>query len=391
MSERIPLYLYSPPGWHVVRENGRYYAADDKGNKLPDNGLLKDYQLIEYIGSGGSSLCYKAVSKVTGRIAIIKELYPRQLAAKDLIIRDGVALYPALNISERDLKRVLNAYENGFKHELESGSDVRFFLDDKSELTNDPRFLAAVNVDFRGPENALNRYQMIDTQAGVFLDKLDFQTKERERVIDILSLEMQILIALKALHNEKHLVHLDLKPANILVSRTYVNKQELWGNHPVILIDFGSALAIGDDGKIIEKKPSLSSTLEYAPSEVKQRQVEIIGKRSDIYSAFIILQKMLLSDAGDYKSRSCELIKESKSVASLHEPEQNLLVQFMRDGIESRKYETVEEMIDGLERVIRVLRNLGVDEVIIKKHAEEKAREIREKNRFIPEMLCEVS
>ena len=390
MAERIPLPLETNNSWRVVNRTGMYCAVDTEGNELPDNGILKDYQLVEFIGSGGSSLCYKAIDKKTGRIVIIKELYPRSLAEKDLIIRQDCELHPAPGISERDLRTVLAAYETGFKKELKSGEDIRFFMDENTGLTNDPRFLSSADVVYQGSDSALNRYQMIDTQAGVFLDKLEFRLKGSERVIDILSLEIQILVALKILHNEKHLVHLDLKPANILVSKTYVNKEELWGNHPVVLIDFGSALPIGENGYILAEKPPLSTTVDYAASEVRQRQTDRIGKRSDIYSALIILQKLLLRDAGTYQYLTCEMIEKSQSVSSLTKTEQDMLVSFLKDGIERRKYKTAEETIEELERMIRVLKNVGVDEVIIKKRAERKAREIAGEGRIDPDLLCTV-
>lgn len=390
MAERVPLPLEIHNGWCVVERSGIYCAVDTEGNELPDNGILEHYQLVEYIGAGGSSLCYKAVDKITGRIAIIKELYPRSLTDKNLIVRRGCELYPAPEISEKDFRTVLTAYETGFKKELKSGEDVRFFMDEKTGMTNDSRFLSSADVVFKGPESALNRYQVIDTHAGVFLDKLEFSLKGRERVIDILSLEIQVLVALKILHNEKHLVHLDLKPANILVSKTYVNKEELWGNHPVILIDFGSALPIGENGCIFADRPSLSATLDYAASEVRQRQTDQIGKRSDIYSALIILQKLLLRDAGAYQYLTCERITNSQSVSSLTKTEQEMLVSFLKNGIELRKYKTAEETMEELERMIRVLKNIGVDEAIIKKHAERKAKEIAGEGRIDPDLLCSV-
>lgn len=390
MSERVPLKLEQLNSWSVAGGSGAYYAVDTEGRMLSDNELLRDYQLVEYTGAGGSSLCYKAVDKLTGRIVIIKELYPRSLADKGLIVRQDMEIHPARNISERDLKTVLAVFARGFQQELKSGNDVRFFADPKSGVTNDPRFLCAADVVYEGSQDALNRYQMIDTQAGVFLDKVTFKLLGRERVIDILSLEMQILIALKTLHNEKHIAHLDLKPANILVSMSYVNREDLWGNHPVILIDFGSALSIGEEGIILEERPALSTTLEYAASEVKQRQFNLIGKRSDVYSAMIILLELLLQDAKPYDYRSCELIESSESVSSLNTEEQKLLVSFLRDGIERRKFETVEMLAEELERVIRVLKNIGVDEVIIKKNAATKAREIAMSDKINPDLLCAV-
>ena len=391
MSERVPLKLEQSSSWRVAGSAGAYHAVDSNDRILPDNGLLKNYQLVEYVGAGGSSLCYKAVDKLAGRIVIIKELYPYSLADRGLIVRREMDIIPAQNINEQDLKTVLSDYEKGFQQELRSGNDVRFFSDVNSGIANDPRFLSSADVTYEGSKDSLNKYQMIDTQAGVFLDKLTFQLKGRKRVIDILSLEMQILIALKILHNEKHLVHLDLKPANILVSKSYVNKEELWGNHPVILIDFGSALPVGEDGIILEEKPVLSSTLEYAASEVKQHQFKRIGKRSDICSAMIILQKMLLQDAGPYEYRSCELIKQSESISNLNMEEQKLLVSLLKDGIERRRFETVEMVMEELERVIRILKNIGVDELLIKKNAAKKAREIILSGQINSDLLCDVS
>ena len=71
--------------------------------------------------------------------------------------------------------------------------------------------------------------------------------------------------------------------------------------------------------------------------------------------------------------------------------EQKLLVSLLKDGIERRRFETVEMVMEELERVIRILKNIGVDELLIKKNAAKKAREIILSGQINSDLLCDVS
>ena len=99
----------------------------------------------------------------------------------------------------------------------------------------------------------------------------------------------------------------------------------------------------------------------------------------------IILQKLLLWDAGHYEYLSCQMIKKSKSVATLTPNEQDILIEFLINGIENRKYEAAEQMTADLDRIIRMIRNQGIDEVIIRKNADAKRNDIAKRIAMIQE------
>lgn len=383
--------------WKAVRHGKYYRAADQNGNALPDSCILKDYQIVELLSFGGSSLCYKAVNKNTGHIQVVKELYPYVLAKEGLIYRDGTEIREKPDLDPKAHERVKNTFERGFLLEQEANDSVRFYQEETG-TTNDPRFLSSSPVAFEGHPKALNRYQVIDTQAGTFLDKVIFESDGRERVIDVLSLIKQLLISIRVLHKEKKRVHLDLKSENLLVSRAHVNNEKQWGNHPVILIDFGSSVPVDDDGRIIigNEGINLTSTMSYAAPEVENAALDedysTIGVWSDIFSVFIIAQHLLLSDAdiADADDLSCESIRESRSAVKLSEDEQQLLIGFLRSGLDTRKIDTADKAIEELDILIEVLNDHGIHPILIQKNARRIAAQIREKDRIDPALLCEV-
>ncbi len=385
------------PEWRTEYREGRYCAVDQNGVTIPDSGVLEDYQIIALLSFGGSSLCYKAVNRSTGRIAVIKELYPYSLAKKGLLIRDGIMIREKPDPDPEEHEQVKRTFEKGFSQEQEANDSVRFYRDETGE-TNDPRFLSSSPIPFAEHAGALNQYQVIDTQAGTFLDRVEFAGNGRDRVIDILSLAKQLLIAVSVLHSEKRRVHLDLKPENILVSKVHINNEEQWGNHPVILIDFGSSVPVDDSGRLSckENEVNLTSTADYAAPEVKNAALDSeyssIGTWSDIYSVFIILQHMLLSDAADVGDDdfSSDIIRSGKSVGELGSEEQQLLVDLLRNGIETRRIDTADKGIAELDTIISVLNDRGIHPVIIRKNAVRRAKEIREKDRIIESLLCDV-
>lgn len=393
--ETLPVLPSGQP-WTVVHAEKGYAAASSDGRPLPGLTELGEYQVVEFLAAGGSSLCYKAVHKGTGHIAVLKEFYPYSLANRGLVYRGGLCIREAPGLTLRDKRRIRTAEKN-FDSELLAADQLRYREDVAGGVTNDPRFLAVTKVMPDVGDSALNRYHAIDTHAGTFLDKLSFSGEGRERVLDELSLVKQVLIALRALHRHKApRAHLDLKPENILVSYVHVNDGDRPGNHPVILLDFGSSLPIDERGIIKTGGADvfLTSTRGYAAPELINCDYDRIGIRSDIYSAFVILQQLLLSDVEeggeDLPLSLYERIRQSRSVRVLTENEQKLLAEFLSRGLSRRDIDTAEAFLQELDTAIDVLRCCGVHPAILRASAEGFSKAFSRREAVSPEPIYEV-
>ena len=111
-----------------------------------------------------------------------------------------------------------------------------------------------------------------------------------------------------------------------------------------------------------------------------------------IHTFFIILEHMLLSDAGniDPEEIYCETVRESESIKTLLAEEQQLLVDFLRAGIETRRIRTADQAMVALKEITDVLNDHGIHPVIMRKNAVRRAKQIRQTDRIDHDLLCEV-
>ncbi len=116
--------------------------------------------------------------------------------------------------------------------------------------------------------------QLIDgTTLGVW------QQRHRPTFSQIAEMMAKIAEALGFAHS-KHIVHRDVKPANILVDRQ---------GHPY-LVDFGLATREFDP----DSKTACAGTPAYMSPEQKRGEGHLVGGRSDIYSLGVVLYQMLV-------------------------------------------------------------------------------------------------
>lgn len=129
----------------------------------------------------------------------------------------------------------------------------------------------------------------------------------------LLNYSIQLCDILQYIHNPlRNILHLDIKPENILVS-----------NHQVKLVDFGSAIYQNQPGKYFFGTPGFC-----AP---EQEQAGILSEETDIYGFGKCLQYMLLS-SGDIP---CGLQKIAENC--------------LRKG--RKKYATAEELGSDLKKI----------------------------------------
>jgi len=172
---------------------------------------------------------------------------------------------------------------------------------------------------------------------------------------DSLHIARACAIALEYAHQE-HLVHRDVKPDNLLVTKTGIVK----------LTDLGLAKTTDDSDLSFTKTGTGIGTPLYAPHE-QARDAKHADARSDIYSLggmlyhFLtgqppfqsenLLQMILLKEKGDYKPAS--------QVNSKVPPALDRILMKMLDKKPENRYQSISKFLDEIDRLSRASESLS--------------------------------
>lgn len=213
---------------------------------MPFNYFEDRYEILEVIGEGGEGRILKALDKAVERYVAIKELKLRNKKREE-------ALREARAIARISHPNVVSLYD---------------VIEDEDEI-----YLIMEYVEGISLRELLQEYHMMDFQAalGIFI---------------------QVALAVEFAHNHG-ILHLDIKPENILVSSSGVVK----------LTDFGIARFITepeDTGKI------MGTTHYLAPESLKGKY----SVASDVFALGVILYEMLAGENPFYSYSQEEAYKK---------------------------------------------------------------------------------
>lgn len=252
------------------------------------------YRIEEYLSSGGFGNTYLAVNTAFDEKVAIKELF-----IKGMCDRQQSSNEITISISEN--QRTFAAHQDKFRKEARR----------LRSLTN-PHI---VRVHDLFDENGTTYYVM-DYIEGKSLSKLLKDAKQPLSEAEVYKMLPQILDALACVHKEG-IWHLDLKPANIMVSND--------GN--VQLIDFGASKQVRNaDGQSVSTSSAMAYTQGYAPSEQMEQKIEKFGAWTDIYSLGATLYTLLTNNQPPSPSDITENAESALPFPSTVSP-------FMRDLI----------------------------------------------------------
>lgn len=212
---------------------------------LKPGSVLEDYEFGKVIGRGSFSLVYSAIEISTNRKVVIKEYFPKHFALREgetIVALDGKKLFTFTEGFKQFFNEAMALNKISHPHVLKTHNMFR---------SNKTAYLVSLNIGGR--------------------DLKWFLTTVREPMDQALiyKVYMPILSALNFLH-EAQLLHLDIKPANIL----------LQPNSESLLLDFGAAQAMTSSKRINNMQ---TLTHGFAPPEQYDKS-RSLGPWTDIYA-----------------------------------------------------------------------------------------------------------
>ena len=243
------------------------------------------YRIDKVLGRGGFGITYQGETVTTisgelGNMDVKVKIAIKEFFMRDRCIRgtDGMDV----TVPSEGSHLQVDKYKNKFISEARKLSEIRH-----------PNI---INVSDVFEENSTVYYVMQYLAGGSMADIVKKTDVGRLSEDVALKYIHQIADALDYLHSEKHMCHLDVKPANILLSE----------EGKAILIDFGISKTFDDTGSVEGTTSSVSYSNNYAPLEQYQ-SLKQFSPQTDLYSLAATLYFML---TGNTPPEASELMDE---------------------------------------------------------------------------------
>lgn len=226
------------------------------------------YRLIKRIGSGGMSIVYQAQDMSLGRLVAIKMLHESLTGDEGFLRRFQREAHAAANLSHPNIVTVHDIGQDGYKH-----------------------YIVMEYVDGRTLKQIIRDY------------KKQGQTMPISRALQLV---VQICSGIGYAHRS-NLVHCDVKPQNILVTR----------DDRVKVADFGIAQALSE-ATHYDQPSRVWGTPQYFSPE--QAQGHPTSPASDVYAIGVVLYEMLTGElpfqADSHTALALKHIQEHPPLAS---------------------------------------------------------------------------
>jgi len=284
--------------------------------------LLSDrYEVIEKIGVGGMATVYKAKDTKLNRCVAVKVLKDEFANDQEFIKRFQIEAQSAASLSQTNIVSIYDVANEGDIHyivmELVEGKTLKDIIQKEG--------------------------------------KIEWKTAAK--------IASQIAAGLSTAH-KNHIIHRDIKPHNIIITRDGIAK----------ITDFGIAKA-ASSSTINAKSSSLGSVHYFSPEHARGGYTD---EKSDIYSLGIVLYEMVtgkLPFDGDsavvvaMKHLKDDPIEPIKLESSIPEGLNDIIMKAMHKEVSGR-YLNANEMYNDLQKIIK-----SPDTLDVGKNAKDRAGE----------------
>lgn len=274
------------------------------------------YRIESVLGQGSFGITYKAKA-----FTVIKGKFGEELvetntpkAIKEFFMREVNEREESGSVTGMSKGGLSYNYAQKFKKEAENLASM-----------NHPNIVKV--IDFISANNTY--YYVMDFIEGENLnDYLKHHKMSEKEATDTI---MEVAKALKYMHEEKHMLHLDLKPGNIM-------RRENDGH--IFLIDFGLSKHYSEEG-VPETSTSVGlGTPGYAPIEqANSKNAKNFRETLDVYALGATFYKLLTGQAppsADELVSNGNIVKEELSKSGISETVTSVVVQAMMPNVKER-------------------------------------------------------
>ena len=230
--------------------------------ELPPNYIMKNYRLIKHLGEGGFGVTYLAEDVLLNRLVVLKESFPHMLCERQAGTLDVV---PQLGAKAEECENAMTNFlrEVRLLAKLDHPNIVKIYTFFERHKT---AYYVTEYIDGMSLADVVSDYRK----------HLGYLPQD-----DLYSLMVRVLDALNYLHS-RNILHLDIKPDNILVTRD---------GRPII-IDMGAARECNADAcnGVVE-------SVGFSPPEQCGSHLKDLGPWTDLYAFGATLYYLLTKTA----------------------------------------------------------------------------------------------
>lgn len=226
----------------------------------PDSNLQDGkYRIERVLGQGGFGITYLAEQTLLNRKVAIKEFFMKDFCTRNMLTHFVLT-------TSTDANSQVELYKKKFIKEAKNLAKLHH-----------PHIINVLDIF---EENNTFYYVMPYLSNGSLQDLVKSRGILAEK--DAIRYISQIALALKYMHEEQHICHYDIKPANILLD----------DDDNAVLIDFGISKNYDFEGNETTTTP-IGMSEGYSPIEQYRQNMEKFSPASDIYSLGATLYYLL--------------------------------------------------------------------------------------------------